>query len=193
MLINYQNHNIFAFSDTHGYHHRMQMPKEADIVICVGDAIEEISKEAVSDYMSWFSSIPASLRVFVPGNHDLFFELYPNDAKKLIPKNVVWLENNGIEYDEIYFHSLPARPCLHSREEIPSGIDFLLTHGPTYGCLDNNKGCSFLRQVVVDGKVKNHIFGHIHEWGNRSQQISDTIFYNVSIYDELLIGKTKII
>lgn len=193
MLVNYKNHNIFAFSDTHGDHHWMQISKEADIIICVGDAIEEISEESVSDFMSWFSSIPASLRIFVPGNHDLFFDLYPNKAKDLVPKNVVWLENNGIVYDGIYFYSFSARPWLHGKEEISSGIDFLLTHGPAYGCLDNGRGCSLLRQVIEDGKVKNHIFGHIHECGCRKLQMSETTFYNVSVYDELLKDTANII
>ena len=30
MLIEYKNHKIFAFSDTHGLNHRLDIPKDAD-------------------------------------------------------------------------------------------------------------------------------------------------------------------
>lgn len=32
---------IFAFSDTHGRHRALQVPEDADIVICAGDAVED--------------------------------------------------------------------------------------------------------------------------------------------------------
>jgi len=159
----------------------------------VGDAIEDVTEEALSDFMSWFSSIPASLRIFVPGNHDLFFEFYPDCISSLIPENVVLLENGGIDFEGISFYSLSAKPWLHNIEEIPSGIDFLLTHGPAFGYWDNGKGCPLLRQIIENGKVKNHIFGYIHECGGRSLQMSGTTFYNVSVYDEFLKDKANLI
>ena len=34
MTIEYKNHKIFAFSDTHGLNDRLEIPKDADILIC---------------------------------------------------------------------------------------------------------------------------------------------------------------
>lgn len=41
MLFTYNSHIIFAFSDTHGNHHKISVPEEADILICAGDAVED--------------------------------------------------------------------------------------------------------------------------------------------------------
>ena len=40
-MIRINDINIFAFSDTHGNHHRLQVPEDADIVICAGDVVED--------------------------------------------------------------------------------------------------------------------------------------------------------
>ena len=44
MIINYKNHKIFAFSDTHGLNYRLKIPKDADILICAGDCADEIDR-----------------------------------------------------------------------------------------------------------------------------------------------------
>ncbi len=41
MLIKNCDKTIFAFSDAHGNHHRLQVPEDADIIICAGDAVED--------------------------------------------------------------------------------------------------------------------------------------------------------
>ena len=32
---------LFAFSDAHGNHCSLQVPEDADIIICIGDAVED--------------------------------------------------------------------------------------------------------------------------------------------------------
>ena len=41
MLIKNCDKTIFAFSDTHGSHRCLQVPEDADIIICAGDAVED--------------------------------------------------------------------------------------------------------------------------------------------------------
>ena len=54
MLIEYKNHKIFAFSDTHGFNDRLQIPKDADILICAGDCTKEDNLMYVhDDYRSY--------------------------------------------------------------------------------------------------------------------------------------------
>ena len=76
-----KSHKIFAFSDTHGAHRELLVPEEADIIICAGDAVEDDLKAGeYNDFIDWFSSLPAKWKIFVPGNHELSFELEQSDA-----------------------------------------------------------------------------------------------------------------
>ena len=54
-------------------------------------------------------------------------------------------------------------------KKIPEGIDFLVTHGPPLGYLDDlakggKAGClDLLHEIKHRVKPKFHVFGHIHE------------------------------
>lgn len=187
MLIDYKGHKIFAFSDTHGMYRRLAIPSEADILICAGDACEGFNPADLQDFFAWYTSIPAKLRIFVPGNHDRIFNQEPVRARNLIPGGVVYLENEGMEFDGIKFYSVPARPYLRdTKATIPSGIDFLITHGPAYSFLDRDLGCKQLFLSVASARPKYHIFGHVHEEGlQRKAMLGGTTFLNVSYFEEL--------
>lgn len=185
MLVPYKNHQIFAFSDTHGMHSCLTIPSEADILICAGDGVESIEEQELSDFFNWFTAQPALLRIFVAGNHELLFDLSPDEARLLVPRGIRLLENSGVRYDDISFYSLAARPWLHQATEIPSEVDFLITHGPAKGVLDEGTGCTLLEKIISKHKPHNHVFGHIHQCGNQMQVHSEINSYNVSCYDLL--------
>ena len=186
MIINLKGHNIFAFSDTHGMYRRLAIPAEADILICSGDACEGFSPADLKDFFDWYSSMPAKLRIFVPGNHDRIFNQEPARARNLIPCGVVYLENEGLEFDDIKFYSVPARPYLKTPISIPADVDFLITHGPAYSYLDRDLGCKQLFLAVASARPKYHIFGHVHEEGlQRKAMLGGTTFLNVSYFEEL--------
>ncbi len=187
MVIPFKGHSIFAFSDTHGMYRRLAIPAEADILICAGDACEGFNPADLQDFFSWFTSIPAKLRIFVPGNHDRIFNQEPIRARNLIPKGVVYLENEGFDFDGIKFYSVPARPYLKKPVTIPVDVDFLITHGPAYSYLDRDLGCKNLfLSVVASARPKYHIFGHVHEEGlQRKAMLGGTTFLNVSYFEEL--------
>ena len=74
-LFQIKNLTIFAFSDTHGNHRRLQVPEDADIIICAGDAVEDnLVGGEYEDFIEWFASLPCKWKIFVPGNHELSFE-----------------------------------------------------------------------------------------------------------------------
>lgn len=186
MLIDYKSHKIFAFSDTHGMYRRLSIPADTDILISAGDACEGFNPANLEDFFAWYKSIPANLRIFVPGNHDRIFNQEPVRARNLIPGGVVYLENEGIEFDGIKFHSVPARPYLKTSVTIPSDVDFLITHGPAYSYLDRDMGCKQLFLAVASARPKYHIFGHVHEEGlQRKAMLGGTTFLNVSYFEEL--------
>lgn len=185
MIIPYKNHSIFVFSDTHGMHSRLTIPSEADILICAGDGVEGIEEKELSDFFDWYAAQPAQLRLFVAGNHELLFDLCPEEARLLVPKGITLLEDSGIKYDDINFYSIAARPWLHQKQAIPFDIDFLITHGPAKGVLDEGTGCSLLKDVVTRYKPRNHVSGHIHSCGYQMKVGSNTTSYNVSYYEQL--------
>ena len=84
MRLDYKGKYLFAFSDTHGMHRKLSIPKGTDILICAGDVVSDFQKDGLSDFLDWFSSCPAQLRLFVPGNHEIIFDLCPEEARRLI-------------------------------------------------------------------------------------------------------------
>ena len=185
MLIEYKGHKFFAFSDTHGMYRRLDVPADADILICAGDACEGFNPADLADFFAWYAALPAKLRIFVPGNHDRIFNTNPDRAKSLIPDGVVYLENECLEYDGIKFYSAPARPYLKAPAPIPAGVDFLITHGPAYSYLDRGLGCKNLFLSMASARPKYHIFGHVHEEGIKRKAMLGTTYQNVSYLEEL--------
>ena len=186
MIIDYKGQRFFAFSDTHGMYRQLDIPADVDILICAGDACEGFNPADLEEFFTWYAAIPAKLRIFVPGNHDRIFNANPDRANRLIPDGVVYLENEGIEYDGIKFYSVPARSYLKTKLAIPEDVDFLITHGPAYGYLDRGLGCKNLYLSIASARPKYHIFGHVHEEGlKRKAMLGGTTFLNVSYFEEL--------
>lgn len=187
MVIPFKGHTIFAFSDTHGMYRRLSILADADILICAGDACEGFNPDDLQDFFAWYTSFPTKLRIFVPGNHDRVFNQEPERVRNLIPGGVVYLENEGIEFDDIKFYRVPARPYLRDTQvTIPADVDSLITHGPAYSYLDRDLGCKQLFLSVASARPKYHIFGHVHEEGlQRKAMLGGTTFLNVSYFEEL--------
>lgn len=186
MTIDFKAHKIFAFSDTHGMYRRLSIPADADIIICAGDACEGFNPADLQDFFVWYGTIPAKLRIFVPGNHDRIFNTDPVRARNLIPGSIVLLESSSIEYDGIKFYSVPARPFLKEPIALPNDIDFLITHGPAYGHLDRDTGDKNLYLAIAGARPQYHIFGHVHEEGlQRKALLGGTTFLNVSYFEAL--------
>ena len=116
MLIEYKNHKIFAFSDTHGLNDRLEIPKDADILICAGDCLKEDNMVYPHDdflrFLNWYSHLDAKIKIYVPGNHEIYFEMHPEEAMQMIPSSIVLLEDSGIEFDGISFFGAACRPWI---------------------------------------------------------------------------------
>ncbi|MDO4310975.1 MAG: hypothetical protein Q4C43_09715 [Prevotella sp.] len=184
MMILYKGYRIFAFSDTHGLHEKVAVPSGTDILICAGDV--ESDSCCLASFLSWYAAIPAQLHLFTPGNHDLSFDLDEVLARRCIPCNVILLQNGRLVFEELVFHSADARPWLFGFADIPDDVDILIIHGAPCDCLDNGKGCRYLADAILRHRPKIHLFGHIHECGNKSLMASGIAFHNVSLYQELV-------
>lgn len=80
----------------------------------------------------------------------------------------------------------------------PLDVDILICHGPPYGILDENKfgescGSMALRELMFKVKPSLMIFGHIHEWGGKSIDLSTTFCVNASYVNERYEPKNKAI
>lgn len=187
MLFNYKGHWIFAFSDTHGMHRHLLVPEGADILLCAGDVVTGFGKDGMDDFFSWLLSHPAKLYIFVAGNHELFLEDRPELAMSLIPKEVVFLHDSTYEFDGISFANISMRSLLYKEqsEHMATNMDFLITHIPPEGILDEGRGSLSLLMEVYRSHPRFHVFGHAHSCGNQSKGGAFTEFYNVSQFDEL--------
>ncbi len=192
--------NITAISDTHGYHEQLRLTG-GDVLIHAGDISKRGMKVEVDYFLEWFSKQPYEYKIFIAGNHDFYFEYFPEDSLTIIPENVIYLNDNGITVEGIKIWGSPITPWFHDWafnrhrgkdidphwQMIPDDIDILITHGPVAGILDttirkHNVGCEDLLKKIKTINPKYHICGHIHEaYGVHDN--GSTLFINASIAD----------
>lgn len=193
---------LVLISDTHGAHKTVQVP-EGDVLIHAGDLSKRGEEGEVKEFLDWFSKQPHTYKVFVAGNHDWLFERRSAEyIKSLIPENIIYLNDSGVEINGVYIWGSPIQPTFYNwafnrdRGEdikrhwdlIPEHTDVLITHGPPYGILDKtfrgeHVGCQDLMNAIHEIQPKLHVFGHIHE-GYGIQQSKQTNFVNASILDQ---------
>lgn len=194
---------IIFISDTHSQHRLLTAMPEGDIIIHGGDLTMRGSTEEADDFIDWFASLKYSHKIFIAGNHDFCFEeVIVDDIKRILPNNIHYLYNSGIEIDGIKIYGSPITPTFHNlafnRErgenmkcywgEIPMGTNIVVTHGPPLGIRDRtangtNIGCENLLSRIKEVKPKYHLFGHAHEdYGEFEGE--NTKFINGSILDE---------
>ena len=183
--------NITVISDTHGLHDELHFDYEGDMLIHAGDITEYGTEEEVIDFLKWFSKQPFTYKIFIAGNHDLFFEECNAAKKKLIPKDIIYLQNSGTVIEGLKIWGSPVTPyflgmAFNEREgkaiqkvwkKIPADTDILITHGPPKGILDGGIGCAELLSRVESIQPKYHCFGHAHGY-NGSNYVQQTVYLN---------------
>ena len=193
---------IVFISDTHSRHYDVDIPN-GDMLIHAGDLSSRGKPEEITDFLNWFSNQPHKYKIFIAGNHDFFFEKeHEDEIKNIIPKNVIYLNDSGIEIEDIKIWGSPVQPEFYNWafnrkrgkeikkhwDLIPLDTDILITHGPPLNILDKTVrgdivGCEDLLNAVNKIKPKIHVFGHIHE-DNGVLKKNDTTFINASILNE---------
>lgn len=193
---------ITAISDTHGQHEKLKLP-QADILIHAGDVSKRGTEAQIKEFINWFSAQPHQHKIFIAGNHDFFFEQADEtQLNEVIPSNIIYLNDSGIDINGIKIWGSPVQPWFHNwafnrrrGEEIrkhwdliPTQTDILITHGPVCGILDRTVygqevGCADLLEAVERIKPRVHICGHIHEaYGEKV--VAQTRFINACVVNE---------
>ncbi|KOY87706.1 metallophosphoesterase [bacterium 336/3] len=188
---------ILCISDTHGQHRKLNLP-EADMIIHAGDMSGKGEAWQIREFFEWFSKLSYRYKICIAGNHDFMAEREPEEFLKLVPDNCIYLNDSGIEIENIKIWGSPISPAYHNwafnKERgheiakhwdlIPPDTDILITHGPPLDVLDKTiwgkrVGCEDLKKKIEQIRPKIHIFGHIHEdYG--ILKIFDTTFINAS-------------
>ncbi len=192
---------IVVISDTHNHHDKITIP-ECDILIHCGDATMYGTAQEAGHFLYWFERQKADMKIFVPGNHDQYFE----DNK--VEGDFICLIDESISYKSISIFGSPwrSRPervisnarvgfdafsVLHKdiqekRKKIPS-VNILITHYPPKGILDRAEGvyggCEYLLARTNNLNINLHVFGHVHS-GYGSFYMEDRIFINAAMCDE---------
>jgi Icc-related predicted phosphoesterase len=200
---------FIAISDTHGFHHKLSLPA-GDVLVHAGDVCNRGTEKEALDFITWFSNQNYKYKIFIAGNHDFYFEKTPFDIiEKVIPKNVIYLCDSGVQIEGINIWGSPVSPWFYNWafnrfrgadilmhwNKIPNQTDLLITHGPVFGKLDKTKGgekvgCVDLLNTVQKINPKIHLCGHIHEaYGEIN--LSNTKFINASVLDENYILKNN--
>lgn len=199
---------IILISDTHSYHGFIKdLPLDADCIVHSGDISKRGTRQQVEDFLYWYKSLPYRYKIFIAGNHDFLFEDDPDLVKKLMPDNLIYLENSGVEIEGLKIYGSPISPWFHNWafnkyrgsaikkywDEIPKDTNFLITHGPAYDILDKvnnyynveqNVGCHDLKNALFTlPNLKIFQFGHIHE--ARGYEVFNNIHcFNASCLNE---------
>lgn len=187
MILNINNQAIFAFSDTHGNHHKLQVPDNADIIICAGDAVEDDLKGGeYDDFIEWLAGLDAKWKFFVPGNHELSFELGQEAeiVKKFEKAGICVLQDAVIDCNGVIIGSLSGNSFIEDGD-IPTDLDVFVTHVPPYGILDAELGSPVILNFVLKAKPKYHLFGHIHATEGQEFLLGETRCVNVGVYNQL--------
>jgi Icc-related predicted phosphoesterase len=203
---------LVATSDCHGKLGDARLP-HGDVLILAGDIFANRSGDpdtdaafqlnAMRELDHFCGTLDFKHVLLIAGNHDWVFERY-KDAHSVL-KNIVYLEDSGIEIEGVKFWGSPHQPWFfdwafnlprdgrelaHYWSLIPDDTDVLITHGPPYGILDlpfgkrDSAGCKLLLKRVQEVNPRVHVFGHIHgSYGK--EQVGRTLFVNACLCNEV--------
>lgn len=215
---------VVGISDTHNRHKDIKVLREdslgGDIIIHAGDATGRGESGECENFLKWFGDLDFSHRIFIPGNHDFFFEREPGRSREMCEKyGVTLLIDENVVIDGVKIHGSPMTPFFynwafnrarviemsgyHGRfiqdhwKMIPDDTDILVTHGPAFGILDQTMrgeavGCEELLKRIKKVKPDIHFFGHLHLQGGQQLHKDGTSFYNLSICDEMYIASNPV-
>lgn len=199
---------LVFISDTHCQHGRLEVPK-GDILFHAGDFSSRGRPEEAQDFLDWFSAQPHPNKVLIAGNHDFIAEQELELFNDMIPENVIYLNDSGIEMEGLKIWGSPIQPWFFNwafnRQRgaeirrhwdlIPEDTEILLTHGPPYSILDRSVrtghpvGCrDLLKKVKALPALRLHAFGHIHEEYGRMES-DGILFLNACVLNESYVLK----
>ena len=211
-------------SDLHGF---LPVVEPCDVLLLAGDLVPldiqedlELSWRWFSDvFAKWLDEVPAGEVVGIAGNHDFLLDrmrrrIGPGAHKRLFDANWTYLQDAGTTLAcGLTVWGTPWSPGTadwvfmgHDHElnelfdQIPKGLDVLLTHTPPYGKGDRaprepdpltgrlnayeHIGSTTLQHAIHRAKPRLVVYGHVHADGGWRLETHDAGYANVSVLDE---------
>jgi Icc-related predicted phosphoesterase len=154
---------ICAVSDLHGY--LPEITDSCDLFLIAGDISPiyiqfqklKMTEWVLDEFAEWVKSIPADKVVFVPGNHDAWFEsasktdidnlLTATNYKLIYLKNENWTykmeDTDWHIFGTPYCHIFGNWPFMRKEEymvskfsEMSENVDIIVSHDPPFACGD---------------------------------------------------------
>ena len=197
---------IWHISDTHGFHHQLNIPEGIDLVIHTGDCSNRMdpytNEPEVRQFIEWYEQVPIPNKIFIPGNHDTSIERNLIKGSNFISAGIHLLNHDWVNVDGIKIFGSPYTPTygqwafMKSREtinrvweQIPEGMDIVAVHGPCKGILDLSRDRQNVLEFCGDSALRKHILnrvkpkyflsGHIHNF----EDIINTGFRHLPDYN----------
>ena len=216
-----KNVTIVSISDTHTKQNNIKLPKldtnYTNVLVHAGDFSHD--KSSFFEFLIWYGSKEEyDYRILIAGNHDVIAERmgYKKMYELCKECGIIYLQDTSVTIEGVKFYGSPYSNFFcnwafmeyeHKLKKIwaniPDDTNVLITHGPSYGVLDEvyqgimepNAGSTTLRDRTLELKeLKYHFVGHIHEGGMKIYKDEGFTTYNSSIVDERykMIDKTPV-
>jgi Icc-related predicted phosphoesterase len=195
---------VVATADLHG--HTPAIPP-CDVALIAGDVCPVSDHRAgfqrrwlETVFAPWLESLDADAVVGIAGNHDFVAQADP-----ALMRSLPWtyLEDETSVVAGLKVHGSTWTPTFNEwafmRDEpdlvpvwarIPDDVDVLLTHGPPFEHGDlvvdgsRHAGSRTLGARLAElGRLRLHVFGHIHEGGGYRGRLGGATLANVSYVD----------
>ena len=197
---------IWHISDTHNFHHQLNIPEGIDLVIHTGDCSNRMdpytNEPEVRQFIEWYEQVPIPNKIFIPGNHDTSIERNLIKGSDFISAGIHLLNHDWMDVGGIKIFGSPYTPTfgqwafMKSREtinrvweQIPEGMDIVAVHGPCKGILDLSRDRQNVLEFCGDGALRKHVLnrvkpkyflsGHIHNF----EDIINTGFRHLPDYN----------
>lgn len=168
-----------------------------DLLLHAGDHSRRGTVEEVRASADWLRAQPHAHKVVLAGNHDFCLEMAGTSGSEIFA-GMTYLQDEAVEIAGMRIYGSPWTPefgrwafqkargpaSAEVWDQIPDGLDILLTHGPPAGIGDmtvrgEHAGCEDLLRRVRHARPALHLFGHIHE-GYGVRRLEDTLYVNGS-------------
>lgn len=204
---------IVCISDTHltPEERPIRIPG-GDILIHAGDGTKMGTTWEIRRWNAWLMTFRRSFKavVVIAGNHDWLFEKNGMLARTLIDPHITYLQDSMAEVLGLKIYGSPwtprfldwafnldrGWPIRQKWNQIPEGIDILVTHGPASGNVGgllssrggywdhaDDVGCADLRNAILRVQPKLHVCGHVHV-GYGKYRLEETMIVNASTCNE---------
>ena len=97
---------IITISDTHNKHFEISnrflenKDNSIEMIIHAGDISGFGGLNEIINFLNWFSKLNFKYKIFIPGNHDFYFENSSKEDIKILLSNysnVIYLQDSGID------------------------------------------------------------------------------------------------